>query len=104
MPTSSTIPTPVATRARSTNALPGVGEIVLVSLDHGIPRPLIVTSVGSRGRVSGVICGEPEDGSLSIFRDGVQPPALISGVPSRLQPTVCAQHLPQGHGIGEWHR
>ena len=126
--TSTTIPTPAATAARSTRpaapprsaaplAMPG--DLVMVRLDQEIQRPLQITSaeivlVGrstpssepprKEWRVSGVLFCEPDDHSTPAFRSlGTQDdPARIHGRPDRHLPIAYGEYLAYGSGIGQW--
>lgn len=97
-----------------------VGEIVLVLIEPGIRRPLLVASHGAASvydahnsltvvatsyRVSGTLFCEPEDHAASIFRTQWAPngdPARVTGRPDRLMPLCYAECLGPGHGIGQW--
>jgi len=82
-----------------------VGDIVLVLIDQGVRRPLLVTAVSSSGRVSGTICCEPEDHTRPAFRGwapGGDDPARISGRPDRLLPLAYGDGLAEGAQVGQW--
>ena len=99
------------------------GDTVLVLLDAGVRRPLIVTRQGKvplyasqsvlvvdrhEYRVSGVILCEPEDHATPVARgylgSGQTPadPARVHGRPDRLTPFLYAEHLAPGMGLGQW--
>lgn len=118
----SSITTPVAAAgaARSTSGKPRIGDTVLVLLDPGVRRPLLVTFAGmvtiherqtadvsSRDefRVSGTLFCEPEDHTSTAIRTlGSRPgdPAKIYGRPDRHMPIAYAEHLAPGPAIGQW--
>lgn len=97
-----------------------VGEVVLVLIEPGIRRPMMVAShgvasiydahnslkvVATAYRVSGTIFCEPEDHAAAIFRTQWVPagdPARVTGRPDRLMPLCYAECLGYGHGIGQW--
>jgi len=103
-----------------------LGDVVLVKLDEGVRRPMIVSvvaqlpiydrihatvenptaaSTGKELRLSGTIFCEPEDQTLPALRSGVDrpnDPARIHGRPDRYHPIVYGEALRPGSGIGEW--
>lgn len=124
MKTFSTIPPAVATPTPSTEALArskpagpaapvAVGEIVLVQMDKGVWRPLlvcqidnIVTADAVVVRLSGPIFCLPGDLTLPAFRGGLDrtaTKATILGNPG-LVPTCVGTALEAGDGIGHWRR
>lgn len=140
----STTPTAAAPRVPSTKGEPGtrtaappvppitpppqvrVGDLVLVLVDVGIWRPLLVAQAGvveiqarvtptadptlqSRQelRVSGTLFCEPEDHTRPALRGwsaGGADPARISGRPDRLLPLAYGEALAEGSGLGQWRR
>ena len=81
-------------RARE-QALPQIGDIVLVKVDEQIRRPLLVTSV-VRGLVSGTIFCEPGDQSLSAFRGQAEIQMRAD------RQFAYGAGLPTGMHIGQW--
>jgi hypothetical protein len=97
-----------------------VGDIVLVLIEPGIRRPLLVTHEGVQAvydgqfsatiirqdyRVSGSLFCEPEDRSALLFRARWAPngdPARVGQPPDRLMPLSYCEHLGPGTGIGQW--
>lgn len=126
MGTSTTIPTPEVTAAPSTEPpaaptrTPTVGDIVLVTVDPLIQRPLIVSRVQqhvqerttngvktllSTPRVSGTLFCEPDDYARNLLRgafDRQGDPARVEGRPSRVNPVAYGYMLGPGAGIGQW--
>lgn len=120
MNSSTTTPTPVERPVRSTS--PALGDIVLVRLDQGIRRPLVVSAVAEvelfdseldrtaarrEVRVSGTLHCEPEDHTTPAFRgtfDQLKDPARIFGRPDRHLPVAYGSALAEGDGIGQWRR
>lgn len=98
----------------------GPGDIVLVLIEPGVRRPLIVTVSGmvdvydgqnsmkviaQAYRASGTLFCEPQDHAAHIFRTNWVPngdPARVSGRPDRLMSMCYAENLGMGHGIGQW--
>lgn len=96
------------------------GDVVLVLIEPGIRRPLLVTTEGLRDvydglqstkivaqsyRVSGTLFCEPEDHASMIFRSQWAPngdPGRVTGRPDRLMPNCYAECLGWGHGVGQW--
>lgn len=87
---------------------PTVGEVVLVTVDLGVRRPLIVSALqtmGTTDRVSGTLCCEPDDYARPIFRgalDRQADPARIEGRPSRTCPVAYGHLLTPGTAVGQW--
>lgn len=95
-----------------------LGDIVLVKLDEGVRRPMMISALetvevggvmaqaGRRElRVSGTIFAEPEDHSTPAFRglsDRADDPARIIGRPDRHFPLGYGAYLAEGMGIGQW--
>lgn len=95
-----------------------IGDRVLVRLDVGTLRPMMVTNCGlidvsppsSREpqlefRVNGTIFCEPEDGSSAAVRTLGQSgtdPARLHGRPDRLLPLCYGESLKEGSEIGQW--
>lgn len=121
---STTTPAAAAGPARSTSGkpkTPGIGDIVLVLLDPGVRRPLIITRAGlitlydrqtptadqktwEEFRVSGTLCCEPEDHTSTAHRTlgSTSDPARIHGRADRHVPVCYGEHLAPGPGIGQW--
>lgn len=118
---------PLEGRAGQVRRVPSgveVGDLVLVRIDEGIRRPLLVTAVATLDiperstptvaeasspsfRVSGTIFCEPEDHTRPAFRGwaaGGADPARITGRPDRLLPLGYGEHLVEGVGVGQWIR
>lgn len=121
----STTPTVAAPPARSTKTRRvELGEIVLVTLEEGIQRPLLVSAAGPvriftrvtpgagdegrvEFRVSGTLFCEPDDHTRPALRGwsaGGADPARIHGRPDRLLPIAFGESLAEGAGIGQWTR
>jgi len=94
-----------------------VGDTVLVKLEEGVRRPLLITRIGPvniappmqpevhESRVSGILFCEPDDHSTIAVRtlgQGSRDPARITGRPDRHLPLCYAEDLREGMGIGEW--
>lgn len=96
-----------------------VGDVVLVLIEPGLRRPLLVVKqgmvdvhdgqistaiIGQSYRVSGTIFCEPEDHAALIFRMGWPggDPARVTGRPDRLLPFCYAEALGFGQAIGQW--
>lgn len=88
--------------------LPQLGEIVRVTLDPDVQRPMIISAVqvlGTTPRVSGTIFCEPDDYSRPALRgamDRAGDPGRIEGRPSRTTPIAYGHRLAPGSGIGQW--
>jgi hypothetical protein len=85
--------------------LPAIGDTVLVTLDVGTVRPLIVGAI-TDVRVSGLLVCEPEDHNTPALRNlttGGVNPGRFHGRPERYNPFVYAELLTLGKGIGQWH-
>lgn len=98
------------------------GDVVLVLLEPGIRRPMMVTRIGpviiharqtptaaaqshDEIRASGVLFCEPEDHNTVALRTLGQDyldPARIHGRPDRHGPYAYAENLAPGVGIGQW--
>ena len=96
------------------------GDIVLVLVEPGTHRPMLVVKqglvdvydgqistkvIGQSYRVSGTLFCEPEDHASMLFRAQWVPngdPARVTGRPDRLMPNCYAESLGWGHGIGQW--
>lgn len=133
MESSTTTPTVVARPAPSTSfprTPPNVrvGDVVLVTLEAGVRRPMLVTSTqvvplydrftptpdndptSSRHtrvgfRVSGTIFCEPDDHTRPAFRGwtaGGADPARLHGRPDRLLPLGYGELLACGDAVGQW--
>lgn len=84
---------------------PRVGDTLLVTIDPGVQRPLIVSAVVLLDRVSGTLFCEPDDYARPIFRgalDRRDDPARIEGRPSHLIPVAYGHRLAPGTEIGQW--
>lgn len=90
-----------------------IGDLVLVRVDEGLRRPMIVTFAGSVAagglkrefRLSGTLFCEPDDYSRPIFRgafDRTADPARFHGRPSRTCSVAYAEFLAEGSGMGQW--
>lgn len=111
---STTTPTPEDKVAPSTRPpAVAIGDVVLVRVDEGLRRPMIVTFAGlvSGGstkkefRLSGTLCCEPDDYSRPIFRgafDRTTDPARFHGRPSKVCPVAYGEFLAEGSGLGQW--
>lgn len=127
MSPSTTTPTAEAPRAPSIRgtlltARVQVGDIVLVRVEEGVYRPLLVTVTGmvtvhdratptvephSREvfRISGTIFCEPDDHARPLFRGwtaGGTDPARVTGRPDRLLTLAYGEYLVEGPGVGQW--
>ena len=96
------------------------GDVVLVLIEPGTRRPLLVVRqgmvevydgqlstkvIGESYRVSGVLFCEPEDHAAMVFRSQWAPngdPARVTGRPDRLLPLAYAESLGHGQGLGQW--
>lgn len=97
MNNSTTTPTRGGTAAPSTKTPPLVGQVVLVTIDTNLVRPMLITDVYPQG-ISGTLFCEPDDTSRPAFRGCPG----ITGIPTRLQPFARADRISPGTGIGEW--
>lgn len=95
-----------------------ISDRVLVRLDMGVLRPMLVTACGFidispptastpelEFRINGTIFCEPEDRSSAAVRTLGQvgsDPARLHGAPDRLQPWCYGEMLKEGSGIGQW--
>ena len=95
-----------------------IGDRVLVRLDVGTLRPLLVTACGLidiapasarepqlEFRINGTIFCEPDDRSAAAIRTLGQTgtdPARLHGSPDRFTPFCYGESLKEGSGIGEW--
>lgn len=102
---SSSTPTPADTPVPSTEptTLPQVGDTVLVLIEPGMLRPLLVAEVDSTGRVSGLLACVDDDHECTAFRgwesgDGAE----ITGRPHRHTPWAYGHRLHPGQDIGQW--
>lgn len=102
---STTTPIPEDRAAPSTRDRPWVqpGDTVLVRVDEGTYRPLIVAEVHPDRSVSGPICCTADDHTRPAFR-GWQSKngARIHGRPDRLLPMGYGEMLHPGSKLGEW--
>lgn len=98
-----------------------VGDIVLVLIDAGERRPMLVTAAStvvvrpahgttpeqSEFRLNGTIFCEPDDHSAHAFRGGIDKqgdPARLHGRPDRVHPLAYGECLAQGSKLGQWIR
>lgn len=113
-PPAAATPTPSTRPAAHEPAAPvAVGEIVLVQMDKGVWRPMlvchreeIVTADAVVVRLAGPIFCLPGDLTLPAFRGGLDrtaTKATILGNPG-LVPTCVGSGLEAGDGIGHWRR
>jgi len=90
-----------------------IGDIVLVRVDEGQRRPMIVTFAGQVNtgpekrefRLSGTVFCEPTDYAGPIFGgkfDRAQDPARFHGRPSKTCPVAYGECLAEGSGMGQW--
>ncbi|MGH7418838.1 MAG: hypothetical protein ACREKB_13790 [Candidatus Rokuibacteriota bacterium] len=99
-----------------------MGDLVLVLVDQGVRRPLLVTAAGmvhiheratptraasgwDAFRVSGTLFCEPDDHTRPALRGwsaGGADPARIHGRPDRLLPLAYGECLAEGSEIGQW--
>lgn len=124
MSTGTTTPPAGAGAGPSTTRREGVtvepGDVVLVLLEPGIRRPLMIAKVGmvdvhdgmistkvigQAFRVSGTLFCEPDDHTTLLFRTKWSDngdPARVTGRPDRLMPLCYVENLGHGLGIGQW--
>jgi hypothetical protein len=86
-----------------------IGDVVLVQIDRGKQRPLIVTShfsVNERVFVSGQILVEPGDYSCDGFRYPIPFPVgrILSRRIDGLVFLAFGEQLTEGDAIGQWTR
>lgn len=116
----STTKTPVPLAVRREGVTVQEGDIVLVLIEPGVRRPMLVVTQGmvdvydgqistkvvaQSYRVSGTLFCEPQDHASMIFRVQWGPngdPARVTGRPDRLMPNCYAECLGWGQGIGQW--
>lgn len=82
-----------------------VGDTVLVLVDAGVRRPLVVAEVHPDGTVSGMIVCTHDDHLRPAFRgwsSQLDADAQILGHPDRLLPLASGVHLRAGVGLGQW--
>ena len=83
---------------------PQVGDTVLLQIDAGVWRPLIVVRT-DQGLVSGVVLCDPGDHTAPAFRQAyarVNSPTTISGRPNRSCPVGYADLVAYGMEPGQW--
>ena len=107
MTKASTMTPPAAAGAGPSTTRPPlvqVGDTVLVLIDPGVRRPMLVGAI-TEGRCSGLIVCEPEDRTAWAIRGTFgqgQDPAIIYGQPERFTPYVYGKLLAYGTEVGQW--
>lgn len=80
------------------------GDIVLLQIDPGVFRPLIVVTAAD-GLISGTICCDPSDHAAGAFRKQYErhdSPTVFSGRPDRLLPLGFVECASYGPHPGQW--
>ena len=80
-----------------------VGDTVLVRIDQGISRPLIVAEIHPDGSVSGaLICADGDHERPALRGWEGEAGAQIQGRPSWHAPVAYGRMLHPGSGLGQW--
>lgn len=85
-----------------------IGDVVLVTVDRGVVRPLTVTSFELHPQigalVSGQITTEPTDHNLDAFRGTLPCGRMLTRRVDALVFVAFAERLSPGVDLGQWRR